>query len=184
MGMDEKALAVLRQYNHSEALVRHGMAVAAIMQYFATEAGEDGAYWGAVGMLHDIDYEQYPQEHCKKAPELLRAAGYDDEFIHSVVCHGYGLCVDVAPESYMEKVLYTVDEMSGLINAAALMRPSRSVMDIEVKSVRKKFKDNHFAAGVNREVIKKGCEMLGVELDEIIEKCILAMRAEHEALGL
>ena len=184
MAMDEKALAVLRKYNQNEALVKHGMAVSAIMQYFAAEAGENVEYWGAVGLLHDVDYELYPEEHCKKTPELLQEAGYDEEFIHAVVCHAYGLCVDVEPKLYMEKVLYTIDEMAGLINAAALMRPSRSVMDMEVKSVKKKFKDNHFAAGVNREVIKNGCEMLGVELDVIIEKCIMGMRAEHEVLGL
>ena len=182
--MREQALAVLKEYNESEALIRHGMAVEAIMRYFAAEAGEDVEYWGAVGLLHDVDYEKYPEEHCKKAPELLRAAGYDDDFIHAVVCHGYGLVTDVAPEKYMEKVLYTVDEMSGLINAAALMRPSRSVMDMEVKSVRKKFKDNHFAAGVNRDVIKNGCDMLGIELDTLIDKCIQGMRANHEELGL
>lgn len=182
--MREKALSVLHQYNQNDALVRHGMAVEAIMRYFAAEVGEDVEYWGAVGLLHDVDYEMYPEEHCHKAPELLRENGYDEPFIHAVVCHGYGLVTDVEPQLYMEKVLYTVDEMSGLINAAALMRPSKSVMDMEIKSVRKKFKDNHFAAGVNREVIQKGCDMLNIELDVLIDKCIQGMRANHEELGL
>lgn len=182
--MQEKAIKVLRQYNRTEALIRHAIAVQAVMRYFAEEAGEDMEYWGAVGLLHDVDYEQYPDEHCKRAPELLREAGYDEAFIHAVVSHGFGLASDVAPELYMEKVLYTVDELTGLINAAALMRPSKSVIDIEVKSVRKKFKDKAFAAGVNREIILKGCEMLEMSLDEVIQKCIFAMRTVAAEIGL
>ncbi len=182
--MREKALALLKQYNDSEALIRHGMAVEAIMRHFAAEAGEDVEYWGAVGLLHDLDYGKYPDEHCKKCVELLQQAGYDQDFIRAVVSHGYGLVTDVKPERYMEKVLYTVDELSGLINAAAIMRPSRSVMDLEVKSVKKKFKDKHFAAGVNRDVILSGCELLGLELDDVIGRCIAGMREHHEELGL
>lgn len=182
--MREKAISVLKKYNKNEALVRHGMAVEAVMRYFASEAGEDEGYWGTVGLLHDIDYEMYPDEHCKKASELLKAEGYDDEFIHAVVSHGYGLVVDVEPTLYMEKVLFTIDELTGLIGAAALMRPSRSVLDIEVASVKKKFKDKKFAAGVNRDVILQGCQNLNMELDDVINKCILGMRTAAQEIGL
>lgn len=187
--MREKALALLKEYNQSEALVRHGMQVEAIMRHYAKEAGEENApegveYWGCVGLLHDVDYEKYPEEHCKKAVEILQNAGYGEDFIHAVICHGYGLCSDVEPERYMEKVLYTIDELSGLINAAAIMRPSKSVMDLEVKSVKKKFKDKKFAAGVDRDVILDGCQRLGAELDQVIEQCILGMRENHEEIGL
>ena len=182
--MREKAMSVLKKYNKNEALIRHGMAVEAVMRHYASEAGEDVGYWGTVGLLHDIDYEMYPDEHCIKAPELLKAEGYDDEFIHAVVSHGYGLVVDVEPTLYMEKVLFTIDELTGLIGAAALMRPSRSVMDIEVGSVKKKFKDKKFAAGVNREVILQGCQNLNMELDEVINKCILGMRTVAPEIGL
>lgn len=182
--MRQKAMSVLKQYNGSEALIRHGIAVEAVMRYFAAEAGEDVDYWGAVGLLHDVDYEMYPDEHCKKAPELLKAAGYDDAFIHAVISHGHGLVVDAEPAVYMEKVLFAIDELTGLIGAAALMRPSKSVMDIEVKSVKKKFKDKSFAAGVNRDVILTGCENLNIELDDVINKCILSMRIVAPELGL
>ncbi|MEY8573964.1 HDIG domain-containing metalloprotein [Oscillospiraceae bacterium 21-37] len=182
--MREKAFALLQEYNQNPALVVHGMAVEAIMRHYAEKAGEDVEYWGCVGLLHDVDYERYPEEHCKKAVEILQNAGYDEGFIRAVVSHGYGLVCDVEPQLYMEKVLYTVDEMSGLINAAAILRPSHSVMDLEVKSVKKKFKDKKFAAGVNREVILDGCQRLGAELDEVIAECIAGMRENHEALGL
>ncbi len=182
--MREKALETLKQYNESEALIRHAFAVESVMRKFAADANEDVEYWGAVGLLHDIDYEKYPEQHCKVAPELLKNAGYDDAFIHAVVSHGYGLCADVEPELYMEKVLYTVDELTGLIGAAALMRPSRSVMDIEVKSVKKKFKDKGFAAGCNREVILNGCSKLGLELDDVIARCVEGMRTVAAEIGL
>lgn len=182
--MREKAFALLQEYNQNQALVVHGMAVEAIMRHYAAKAGEDVEYWGCVGLLHDVDYERYPEEHCKKAVEILQNAGYDEGFIRAVVSHGYGLVCDAEPQLYMEKVLYTVDEMSGLINAAAILRPSHSVMDLEVKSVKKKFKDKKFAAGVNREVILDGCQRLGAELDEVIAECIAGMRENHEALGL
>ncbi|MDR2939542.1 MAG: HDIG domain-containing protein [Clostridiales bacterium] len=182
--MREKAMSVLKKYNKSEALLKHALAVESVMRYIAAEAGEDVEYWGAVGLLHDVDYEMYPDEHCKKAPELLRVAGYDEDFIYSVISHGHGLCVDAEPKKYMEKALFTIDELTGLINAAALMRPSKSVMDIEVKSVKKKFKDKAFAAGVNRDVILNGCKMLGSELDDIINKSILGMRTAAAELGL
>jgi putative nucleotidyltransferase with HDIG domain len=182
--MREKAMSVLKQYNKNEALIRHGIAVEAVMRYFAAEAGEDVDYWGAVGLLHDVDYEMYPDEHCKKAPELLKAAGYDDAFIHAVISHGHGIVVDAEPTLYMEKVLFAIDELTGLIGAAALMRPSKSVMDIELKSVKKKFKDKSFAAGVNRQVILQGCKNLGMELDDVINKCILGMRTQAAEIGL
>ncbi len=182
--MREKALQVLNQYNKSEALVRHALSVEAVMREFAKEAGENEEYWGAVGLLHDLDYELYPELHCKKSPELLKEAGYDDAFIHAVVSHGFELCADVEPVLYMEKVLYAIDELTGLIFATALMRPSRSVMDLEVKSVKKKFKDKAFAGGVNREVILKGAEMLGLELDKLIERSIEGMRKAAPDLGL
>lgn len=182
--MREKAFALLQEYNGNQALVVHGLAVESIMRHFAAKAGEDVEYWGCVGLLHDVDYEKYPEEHCKKAVEILQGAGFDEGFIRAVVSHGYGLVCDVEPQLYMEKVLYTVDELSGLINAAAILRPSHSVMDLEVKSVKKKFKDKKFAAGVNREVILDGCKRLGMELDEVIAQCIEGMRENHEALGL
>lgn len=182
--MREKALALLKEYNESETLVKHGLQVEAIMRYYAQQAGEDPEYWGCVGLLHDVDYEKYPDQHCKKAIDILKEAGYDDAFIHAVVSHGFGLVTDVEPELYMEKVLYTIDELSGLINATAIMRPSKSVMDLEVKSVKKKFKDKKFAAGVDRQVILDGCERLGTDIDTVIGQCILGMRENHEEIGL
>ena len=180
----EEALAVLKQYNESDALLRHGYAVEGVMRHFAALKGEDVEYWGQVGLLHDVDYEKWPEEHLKVAPRLLAEAGYDEAFIHAVAAHGYGLCTDVEPVLYMEKFLYTIDELTGLITATAYMRPSRSVMDMEVKSVKKKFKDKGFAAGVSRDVILAGCDMLGMTLDEVIAETIAGMRDVHEALGL
>ena len=182
--MREKALALLKHWNHSEALIKHGLQVESIMRHYAQAAGEDPEYWGCVGLLHDVDYEKYPDEHCKKAVEILQDAGYDEAFIHAVVSHGFGLCSDVEPQLYMEKVLFTIDELSGLINAAAIMRPSKSVTDLEVKSVKKKFKDKKFAAGVDRQIILDGCQRVGAELDDVIEQCILGMRANHQEIGL
>jgi putative nucleotidyltransferase with HDIG domain len=180
----DDALAVLRQYNESEALIRHAYAVEGVMRHFAERLGEDAEYWGLVGLLHDVDYEKWPEEHLKVAPRLLAEAGFDADFIRAVEAHGWGLCSDVKPEKKMEIVLYTIDELTGLITAAAYMRPSRSVMDMEVSSVKKKFKDKGFAAGVNREVILSGCDMLGMTLEEVIQESILGMREVHESLGL
>ena len=180
----DEALSLLKRYNQSEALLRHAYAVEGVMRYFAETFGEDADYWGVVGLLHDVDYEQWPEEHLKVAPRLLAEAGFGEDVIHAVLAHGWGLCVDVKPEKKMEIVLYTIDELTGLITAAAYMRPSRSVMDIEVSSVKKKFKDKGFAAGVNREVILGGCEMLGMTLEEVIAMSIEGMRRVHEALGL
>jgi len=180
----DDALAVLRQYNESEALIRHAYAVEGVMRHFAEKLGEDAEYWGLVGLLHDVDYEKWPEEHLKVAPRLLAEAGFDADFIRAVEAHGWGLCSEVKPEKKMEIVLYTIDELTGLITAAAYMRPSRSVMDMEVSSVKKKFKDKGFAAGVNRDVILSGCEMLGMTLEEVIQESILGMREVHESLGL
>lgn len=180
----DEALSVLKEYNQSDALLKHAYAVEAVMRRFAQRFGEDEEYWGLVGLLHDIDYERWPEEHLKIAPSLLKEAGFGDDLIRAVCAHGYGLCTDDKPELPVEKTIYTIDELTGLISAAALMRPSRSVVDIEVKSVKKKFKDKHFAAGVNRDIILSGCDMLGLTLDEVIEECIQGMRNVHEALGL
>jgi len=180
----EDAYKLLCEYNESEALINHGLAVEATMRHFAEKLGEDVEYWGHVGLLHDLDYEQYPDEHCKKVVEILAENGYDEKFIHAVVSHGYGLCADVEPEHIMEKVLYTIDELTGLVNAAALMRPSRSVMDLEYKSLLKKYKTKSFAAGVNREVIENGLKILGWELQYAMEETIAAMRKVHKEIGL
>ena len=157
----EAALALLKKYNKEPFLLRHALTVEAVMGWFAREAGEDEAFWKTVGLLHDVDYGSFPEEHCKKAPELLREAGYGEDLIHAVVSHGYGLVVDVAPEHDMEKVLFAIDELTGLIWSAALMRPSKSTKDMELSSLKKKFKDKKFAAGVSRDVIRQGAEQLG-----------------------
>ena len=180
----EEALSLLKQYNESDALLKHAYAVEAVMRRFAARFGEDPDAWGLVGLLHDVDYEKWPDEHLQVAPRILQEAGFDEAFIRAVCAHGYGLCSDVKPELPVEKTIYTIDELTGLITAAALMRPSRSVMDMEVKSVKKKFKDKHFAAGVNRDVILSGCDMLGMTLDDVIAESIEGMRDAHEALGL
>lgn len=175
----EDAFALLKKYNKDSFHIQHGLTVEGVMKWFARELGyqEDEEYWGIVGLLHDIDFEQYPEEHCIKAPELLREAGVGEDMIHGVCSHGYELTVDVKPEHEMEKVLYAVDELTGLIGAVALVRPSKSVQDMEVKSVKKKFKTENFAAGCSREVIKKGADMLGYELSDLIQKTIDAMRS-------
>lgn len=175
----EKALELLMKYNKEPFHIQHGLTVEGVMRWFASDLGfgDEQDHWANVGLLHDIDFELYPEEHCKRAPELLKAGGLDDEFIHAVCSHGYGLCVDVEPVHLMEKVLFTVDELTGLIWASAKMRPSGSVMDMEASSLKKKFKDKHFAAGCSREVISQGAEMLGWEMNTLFEKSILAMRS-------
>ena len=173
------ALALLKKYNREAFHIQHALTVEGVMRWFAGELGygEEADYWAIIGLLHDIDFELYPNEHCVKAPELLREGGASEDMIHSVCSHGYGICSDVKPEHEMEKILFAVDELTGLIGAAALMRPSRSVMDMEVSSVKKKFKDKRFAAGCSRDVILQGAENLGWELNELFEKTILAMRS-------
>lgn len=170
---------LLCKYNHDPFHLRHALTMEGVMRYFARENGfaQDEEFWGNVGLLHDIDFEQFPEEHCVKAPELLREGGADEPLVHAVCSHGWGITVDVRPEHLMEKLLFASDELSGLIWASALMRPSRSVQDLELKSVKKKFKDRKFAAGCSREVITKGAELVGWTLDELIERTILAMRS-------
>ena len=174
-----QALALLRQYNKEPFHLQHALTVEAVMGWYARELGygEEADFWSMVGLLHDIDFEQWPEEHCQKAPELLREAGADERLIHAVVSHGYGLCADVEPEHEMEKVLFAADELTGLIGAAALMRPSKSVQDMEVSSLKKKFKDKKFAAGCSRDVIRQGAERLGWELNDLLERTLQAMKA-------
>lgn len=175
----EQAFELLQKYNKDPFHIRHALTVEGVMKWYAKELGyeEDAEYWGIVGLLHDIDFEQYPDAHCIKAPELLREGGVGEDIIHAVCSHGYDLTVDVKPEHEMEKVLYAVDELTGLIWAAALIRPSKSVQDMELKSVKKKYKTASFAAGCSREVIERGAEMIGWELDKLIRDTIFAMRS-------
>lgn len=179
----EDALKLLKEYN-SEALVTHGLAVEGAMRHFAKKAGEDEERWGIAGLLHDLDYEKFPDEHCHKTQEIMQKEGYSEEIIRAIMSHGWGICTDIEPKTAMEKTLYAVDELTGLITACALVRPSGSVMDLEVKSVKKKFKQRSFAAGASREVMQKGADMLGIELSELIEDVILAMREIAPELGL
>ena len=175
----EQALALLKKYNQENFHQVHALTVEGVMRWYANELGygEDADFWAMAGLLHDVDFEKYPEEHCQKAPELLAEIGAEEELVHAVVCHGYGICSDVEPVHEMEKVLFAADELTGLIWAAAKMRPSKSVQDMEVSSLKKKFKDKRFAAGCSRDVIKKGAEALGWDLNDLFEKTILAMRS-------
>ena len=184
-----QAMALLQKYNQEPFHIFHSLTVEGTMRYFARKMGENEDFWGLVGLLHDVDFEKYPEQHCLKAPELLSEIGAEPEFIHAVCSHGYGICCDVEPTLPMEKVLFAADELTGLIGAAARMRPSKSVMDMEVASLKKKFKDKKFAAGCSRDVIPQGAERLGWTLEELMEKTILAMRScedsvneEHKAI--
>ena len=180
----EQALALLKTYNKEPFHIQHALTVEGVMRWYANELGygADADYWAAVGLLHDIDFENWPEEHCRKAPELLRAAGVGEDMIHSICSHGYGLCSDVEPVHEMEKVLFAADELTGLIGAAALMRPSKSVMDMEVSSVRKKFKDKKFAAGCSRDVIAEGAQRLGWELTDLMDRTLRAMQGCEESI--
>lgn len=180
----QEALALLQKYNKEPFHIQHALTVEGVMRYFARETGngEEEEYWGIVGLLHDIDFELYPEEHCVKAPELLREAGVSEDMIYSICSHGYGICSELEPKHQMEKILFACDELTGLIGAAARMRPSKSVMDMELSSLRKKYKDKRFAAGCSRDVISAGAERLGWELDELLEKTILAMRSCEESV--
>ena len=181
----EEALALLKQYNKEPFHIYHALTVEGVMRWFANDLGfgDDADYWATVGLLHDIDFELYPEEHCQKAPELLRAGGVGEDMIRSICSHGYGICADIPPEHMMDKVLFATDELTGLIGAATRMRPSKSVSDMEVKSVRKKFKDLRFAAGCSREYIGRGAEMLDWDMDTLFEKTILAMRSCEQSVA-
>lgn len=180
----EKALELLKKYNKSDSLVKHGLSVEAVMRHFAELNNEDTEKWGIIGLLHDVDYEQYPEQHCVKARDILEEEGYPEEYIHAVQSHGWGICIDTEPKHKMENVLFTIDELTGLITAAAYMRPSKSILDMEVKSVKKKWKQKSFAAGVNRDIILKGAERLGMDIDTIIAETIDGMKSAAGEIGL
>jgi len=179
-----EALELLKKYNKSDSLIKHALAVEGVMRYFARQRGEDEEKWGTIGLIHDLDYEQFPDQHCHKTEEILRENNWPEEYIRAVISHGWGICTDVKPESEMEKVLYTIDELTGLVVTTALVRPSKSVMDVKTKSVKKKWKDKRFAAGVDRTIIQKGSEMLGIELPDLINDTIMGMREVAEDIGL
>ena len=174
------ALELLKKYNKEPFHILHGLTVEGTMRWYAAELGFDPDFWGLCGLLHDVDFEMYPDQHCIKAPELLAEINASEEMVHAICSHAYGMCCDVEPVHLMEKVMFAADELTGLIGAAARMRPSKSVMDMEVSSLKKKFKDKKFAAGCSRDVIQQGADMLGWTLDELMEKTILAMRACEE----
>ena len=181
----EAALAALKTYNKEPFHILHGLTVEGVMRWYANELGygEDADFWATVGLLHDIDFEQWPEQHCQKAPELLREAGCGDDLIHAVCSHGYGICCDVEPTHLMEKILFAADELTGLIWAAALMRPSKSTKDMELKSLKKKYKSKGFAAGCSREVIERGAEQLGWELDKLLTMTLEAMKATEDEIN-
>jgi len=180
----EEALALLKQYNQNEALIKHALAVEGVMRYCARKRGQDVEKWGVIGLVHDLDYERFPEQHCHKSGAILREHGWPEEYIRAVLSHGWGICTDVQPQSDLEKTLFTMDELTGLVAATALVRPSKSVLDMEPKSVKKKWKEKSFAAGVNREVIEKGAAMLGVDLNELIGDAIGGMREVAGPIGL
>ncbi|WP_427112165.1 hydrolase [Megasphaera sueciensis] len=179
-----EAVTLLQKYNKEPFHIMHALTVEGVMRWYAQKLGygDNMDFWGLVGLLHDVDFEQYPEQHCKKAPALLAEIGADDDFIRAVCCHGYGICVDIEPQHQMEKVLFAADELTGLIWASAKMRPSKSTKDMEVKSLKKKFKDKSFAAGCSRDVITQGAQLLGWELPELFEKTILAMRSCEDSV--
>lgn len=179
-----EALQLLKEYNHDDSLIKHALAVEGVMRYIARKMGEDEEKWGIIGLVHDLDYERYPQEHCQKSREILQEKGWPEDYIRAVVSHGWGICSEVKPETNLEKTLFAIDELTGLVVTTALVRPSKSVMDVEVKSVKKKWKDKRFAAGVNRDIILQGAEMLGVELSELIADTIRGMQEVAAEIGL
>jgi putative nucleotidyltransferase with HDIG domain len=180
----EAAWSLLCEFNQSASLRKHALAVEGVMRHLARQRGGDEELWGIVGLLHDLDYEMYPEEHCLKAESILRERGWPDEIVRAVVSHGWGICSEVEPQSDLEKCLYAVDELTGLVTAAALVRPSRSVLDMKAKSVKKKWKDARFAAGVNRSIIEQGAERLGMELGDLISETIAGMRDVAPEIGL
>ena len=178
------AYALLTEYNRNDRLVKHGLAVEAVMRHMARKLGHDEEKWGVIGLVHDLDYEKYPEEHCRKTEEILRANGWPEDYVHAVLSHGWGICTDVGPEHEMEKVLYAIDELTGLVIAVALVRPSKSLADLNAKSVTKKWKDRSFAAGADREIIQRGIDMLGVERSDLIADVIEGMKTVAAKLGL
>lgn len=180
----EQAFELLKKYNKTDSLIKHGLSVEAVMRHFAKLNNEDVEKWGIVGLLHDVDYEMYPSEHCAKAKEILETEGYPEEYIHAVQSHGWGICTEVEPIHKMENILYAIDELTGLITANALMRPSKSVLDLEVKSVKKKFNQRSFAAGVNRDVVLLGAERIKMDIGDILSETIKGMRSAAEEIGL
>ncbi len=180
----EDAWNLLTTYNQSDSLRKHALAVEGVMRHFARKYGEDEAQWGVIGLIHDLDYEQFPEQHCTKTQAILEENGWPEDYIRAVVSHGYGICSDVEPRSTLEKVLFAVDELTGLVATTALVRPSKSVMDLKPKSVKKKWKDKRFAAGVDRSIIEKGAAMLGVELSELISDTIAGMQEVADTIGL
>jgi len=180
----EDAFDLLTRYNKSESLIKHALAVEGVMRYIARKKGVDEEKWGVIGLIHDLDYEMYPDQHCLKTQEILEQNNWPAEYIRAVISHGWGICVDVRPESELEKTLYAIDELTGLVATSALVRPSKSVLDMKAKSVKKKWKDKRFAAGVDRTIISRGAEMLGIEISELITDTIMGMREVAEEIGL
>ena len=180
----DEAMSLFKEFNQSESLLKHAHAVEGVMRYMARKMSEDEEKWGTIGLVHDLDYERFPKEHCKKSREILEERGWPEEYIRAIVSHGWGICSDAEPQTNMEKMLYAIDELTGFITAVAIIRPSKSVADLEAKSVMKKWKDKSFAAGVDRSVIEKGAAMLGVELRDLITDVIMGMREVADRIGL
>lgn len=180
----KEAYELLTEYNKNESLIKHALAVEGVMRHFARNRGEDEEKWGVIGLVHDLDYEQFPTEHCKKTEQILREREWPEEYVRAVVSHGWGICSDVKPQTDLEKILYAVDELTGLVATTALVRPSKSVLDTPAKSVLKKWKDKRFAAGVDRSIIERGAQMLGLEISELVHQTILGMREVAEEIGL
>jgi len=180
----EEAYQLLTEYNKSDSLIKHALAVEGVMRYMAKKRGEDEEKWGVIGLVHDLDYEKFPEEHCQKSEEILKEKGWPEQYIRAVVSHGWGLRSNVEPQTELEKVLYAIDELTGLVATTALVRPSKSIMDVQVKSVKKKWKDKRFAAGVNRSVIEQGAQRLGMEITDLIADTIAGMQEVAEEIGL
>ncbi len=180
----DQVLALFMKYNKSESLTKHALAVEGVMKYMARKSGEDEEKWGIIGLIHDLDYEMFPEQHCKMTEKILKENNWPEDYIRAVLSHGWGLVTDIEPVSLLEKTIYAIDELTGLVATSALVRPSKSVLDMEARSVKKKWTDKRFAAGVDRSVIEKGAGMLGVSLDELITDCIMGMREVAEEIGL
>jgi putative nucleotidyltransferase with HDIG domain len=180
----EQTLELFKKYNKTESLLKHALSVEAVMRYMARKAGEDENKWGIIGLIHDLDYEMYPEQHCKMTEKILRENNWPEDYIRAVLSHGWGLASDVEPHTLLEKTIFAIDELTGLVATSALVRPTRSVLDMEARSVKKKWNDKKFAAGVNRSVIEQGAVMLGINLDDLITDCIMGMREAAEEIGL